>query len=91
MESTTQEVQSVKAVLQELGVEVPRPMVILSDNLGETFIVKNPIGHSKLKRVVLDLHLVREKGEVVVKHISGKDQWANILTKALPPKLFTTL
>lgn len=87
-------VESVKAILHELGVEVLRPMVILLDNLGATFITKNPIGHRKLKYVALDLHFVREKvgkGDVIVKHIPGRDQWTDVLTKALPLKLFTNL
>lgn len=55
--------------MYELGVEVPKPMVILSDNLSAIFITKNPISHIKLKYVDLDLHFVREKvenGDIVV-------------------------
>lgn len=78
-------------MLVEQGVEVPRPMQILPDNFGATFIARNPIGQSKLKHVELDLHFVREKtenGDIPVKHIPRKEQWADILTKPLSPKLF---
>lgn len=69
-----------------MGVEIPKPMAILSDNLGVTFIAKNSIRHIKLKYIVLNLHFVRKKteaSELVVKHVPGKNQWADILTKAL--------
>lgn len=49
--TTTQEIEAVCSALIELGVEVPRPMVSLSDNLEATFIAKNPIGHIKLKHM----------------------------------------
>lgn len=92
--TTTQELEAVRLMLFELEVEVPKPMVILTDNLGAMFIAKNPIGHSKLKHVALDLHFVREKtksSEIIVKHVSGKKQWADVLTKPLPSKAFEML
>lgn len=48
----------------------------------------------KLKHVALDLHFMRERTEssdIVVNHIPDKDQWTDVLTKALPPKTFTKL
>lgn len=92
--TTTQEIESVRATLSELGINALRPMQILSDNLGATFIGKNPIAHSKLKHVVLDLHFVREKtmnGDIIIKHIRGEDQWADILTKPLSQSPFEKL
>lgn len=62
--TTTQEIEVVRSALRELGVEVVRPMKILTDNWGASFIAHNPIGHSQLKHVALDLHFVREiKGQ----------------------------
>lgn len=89
--TTTQEIKVVWSVLVELGVTVLLLMTILMDNLRASFIARNPIGHIRLKHVALDLHFVREKidnGTLVVNHFSGKDQWADILTKPLPPKAF---
>lgn len=54
-------------MLLELGIIVPKPIKILSDNMGATFISKNPIGHCKLKHVMIDLQFVRERTE--------KSQW----------------
>jgi len=87
-------VEGVKALLSELGVKIPLPMKILSDNQGATFIVNNPVCHSKMKHIAMDFHFVREKSEegiVKVNHIAGKSQKADILTKLLPPKTFSLL
>lgn len=81
----------VKLALSELGVQVPRPMKILTDNQGAAFIAHKPIGHFRLKHIALDQHFVREQtenGDLVVQHISGMEQFANMLTKPLPPTMF---
>lgn len=44
-----------KSMLGELEVNVFMPTTILIDNLGTTFINRNPIGHIKLKHISLDL------------------------------------
>lgn len=75
--TTTQEVESVRSTLLELGIDVPTPMRILTDNIGASFITKNPIARSKLKHVALDLHFVRVKSEngiISVKYILKTEQ-----------------
>lgn len=92
--TTTQELEAVRTSLLELGVKVPFPMMIFMDNLEASFIARNPIAHIFLKHVAIDLHFIREqieKGELVIDHIPEAHQWADILTKALPPKTFITL
>lgn len=81
-------------MLGELGVTVLLLKVILMDNLGASFFARNPIAYSRLKHVALDLFFDREKteeGTLVVKHIVGSSQWADVLTKALPPRAFRIL
>jgi len=66
------ELEAVKGTLKELGFEAARPMVVNTDNTGAAFIAKNPVGHSRLKHLALDLYFVREKcdeGSIVVKHV----------------------
>jgi len=92
--ATVPEGEAVRQILIELGVTVTKPITVLSDNQGATFITRNPIGHSKLKHVALDLHFVREKvekGDIVVRHIPGTEQWADMLTKSLSSKKFLKL
>lgn len=80
--TTVEEVEPVRTLLTELGIDVPVPLKILSDNLGATFIAQNPVCHTKLKHVREKV----EKGSLQVEHISGIQQKADILTKALRPK-----
>lgn len=90
----TQEIEVVRSSLLELRVQVPFPMKIYTDNLGASFIARNPIAHIQLKHVALDLHFVRErteKGEVIVEHIPRTEQWADVLTKPFPSNFFSIL
>lgn len=92
--TVTQELEVVRSMLFELMVKVPFPLKVFTDNLGASFIARNPINHIRLKLVALDLHFVRErmeKGELVVEHIPGMEQWADIFTKALTPSSFLWL
>lgn len=91
--STTQEIKVIRSLLIELGISVPAPMKILSNNLWTTLITRNPINHIKLKHVTIDLHFMRERIEIerlLVQYIAKEGQWMDILTKALSPKAFTT-
>lgn len=75
--STTQEIEAVWMSLIDLGLHVPFPMKIYTDNLGASFITRNPIAHICLKHAALNLHFVRErmeKGEMLVEHIPGTQQ-----------------
>lgn len=75
--TTAQELEGVRSLLTELGVDVPAPLTILTDYIGATFIARNPIFHLKSKHVAMDLHFVRErteKGTLKVIHIPGIDQ-----------------
>lgn len=92
--TTVEELEGVKSLLTELGIEVKLPLKILTDNKGASFIANNPIGHMKLKHVAMDLGFIRErteKGSLTVEHIPGALQKADILTKALRPKPFKDL
>lgn len=67
-------------------------MKILTDNQGALFIAHNPIEHCRLKHVALDLHFIREHTEqenLIVQYVSGTEQWADILTKALASATFS--
>lgn len=77
--TTTQEVEAVRFTLQELGVLIPFPLVIFTDNLDASFIARNLIAH-----ICLDLHFVREqteKGEVIVN--SGQIFLPNLFLRKL--------
>ena len=60
-------------------------------NLGDTFLSKNPVLHSRVKHVVVDIHFVRHYVDikrVPVIHVHGADQIADTLTKTLSKYAF---
>lgn len=60
--TTTQEIEAVRSLLIELGIQVLASMKIMTNNLGAT-LAKNPIGYIKLKHVaeIPILHVNRLK------------------------------
>ena len=84
--STAAEMEWIKSLLKELGVFLPSPPVIYSDNLGATYLCANPVFHSRMKHLAIDYHFVRDlvqNQNLRVVHISGADQLADALTKSL--------
>lgn len=53
-------IKGIKSLLTELGIIVSMPLQILSDSQRTTFIAKNPVCHTKMKHVAMDLGFVRE-------------------------------
>ena len=61
-------------------------VVIKVDNTSAIALVKNPVFHGRSKHIKSRYHYIRERveeKEILVEHISGKEQRADILTKAL--------
>ena len=78
-------------ILNELRFPVHQLPTIYCDNLGATFLSKNPVLHSRVKHVVVDIHFVRHYVDikrVCVVHVHGADQIADTLTKALSKSAF---
>lgn len=75
--NTVEELDATKSLLTELGVAISTLMRLLSDNQRATFVANNPICHTKLRHVAIDLHFVQEKsdkGDVKVEHIPRNDK-----------------
>ncbi|KAL3820422.1 hypothetical protein ACJIZ3_006327 [Penstemon smallii] len=84
----------VKSLLTELGIPLHTPPVLFCDNLGATYLSKNPIQHTRTKHVDIDFHFVRERIQakaLQVSFVSSKDQLADILTKPLSTPRFSAL
>ncbi|CAH9112472.1 unnamed protein product [Cuscuta epithymum] len=76
----------VRNLLTELGISLVSTPQLFCDNQGATYACINPVFHSRMKHLALDFFFVRElveSGQLVVKHISTKQQIADILTKPL--------
>ena len=60
---------------------------IFCDNIGATQLGQNPVLHSRMKHIAIDMHFVRDlvkKGVLDVSYVSTHDQLADFLTKPLP-------
>ncbi|CAH1423616.1 unnamed protein product [Lactuca virosa] len=55
------ELSWVQNLLQELGLSLEAPPCLYCDNTGVTYLCANHVYHSRMKRVALDYHFVREK------------------------------
>ncbi|XP_051151852.1 uncharacterized mitochondrial protein AtMg00810-like [Andrographis paniculata] len=61
------------------------------DNKSAISLMKNPVFHGRSKHIDTKFHFIREcieEGSIYIEHISGKEQKADILTKALPKLKF---
>ncbi|GKV37976.1 hypothetical protein SLEP1_g45935 [Rubroshorea leprosula] len=92
--ATASELIWVRNLLSELGVSVPRSPAIFCDNVSATYLSVNPVLHSRMKHIAIDLHFVRDlmdRGFLHVSHISTHDQLADGLTKPLSSARFCLL
>ncbi|CAN1334404.1 Retrovirus-related Pol polyprotein from transposon RE2 [Linum perenne] len=88
------EVLWLSSLLRETGFPTQSPPTLWCDNVGATYLTRNPAFHARSKHLEIDFHFVREKvasKHLHVAYISTKDQIADILTKPLPAPRFTTL
>ncbi|PNX93880.1 retrovirus-related Pol polyprotein from transposon TNT 1-94 [Trifolium pratense] len=84
--SASAEVLWLSSLLSELHVSVPTVPTIYCDNLGATYLTVNPVSHSRMKHIAIDIHFVRDhvhNNNIRVQHVSTKDQLADCLTKPL--------
>lgn len=73
-------------LFKELKFSVKESPQLLCDNLGATHLSFNPVNHSRMKHIQIDLHFVRDlvqKGSLHVRHVHTQDQLADLLTKPL--------
>uniref|UniRef100_A0A2N9GCF6 Integrase catalytic domain-containing protein n=1 Tax=Fagus sylvatica TaxID=28930 RepID=A0A2N9GCF6_FAGSY len=92
--ATTSEIAWLTSLLSKLHLPLSKPPLILCDNIGATQLSLNPVMHSRMKHIAIDLHFVRDyvnKGLLDVRHVSTHDQFADLLTKALPKARFHLL
>ncbi|XP_023754735.1 uncharacterized mitochondrial protein AtMg00810-like [Lactuca sativa] len=81
-------------ILRDLKIKMHIPVTLWCDNKAAIHITENPIFHERTKHLDIDCHLVRDQykiGFVRPKHISKKEQAADIFTKALCQPQFQNL
>jgi hypothetical protein len=64
-------------LLNELNVAQPRPLVLLCDNIGATYLTVNPVFHARITHIEVGFHIFKEKvalGALGVWCVSSADQ-----------------
>ena len=82
------------SLITELGLHLQHPPQVFFYNIGATHFNLNPVQHTRMKHIEIDLLFVRDlvqKGRVTVNHVHTLDQLADLLTKPLPHHHFQTL
>jgi hypothetical protein len=81
-----------RQLLQELHVSLDSATTVYCDNVSAVYMTANPVHHRRTKHIEIDIHFVCEKvalGQVRVLHVPSSHQFADIMTKGLPVRLFT--
>jgi histone deacetylase 1/2 len=82
----TAEVIWLQVLLTELGVSQSRAACLWCDNIGATYLSKNPVFHARTKHIEVDYHFVRERVArklLDIRFIPSGDQVADGFTKSL--------
>ena len=85
------ELTRVESLLHELQISFSPPPLLFCDNISATYLVANPILHSRTKHVEIDYHFIHSNGSLDVHFIPYESQFADIMTKSLPTQRFLAL
>jgi len=88
------EIMWLSTLLKDLAFPVPESPHLLCDNLGATYLSFNPVNHSRMKHIQIDLHFMCDlvqKNHLQVRHVHTNDQLADLLTKPLSKQRTTLL
>ena len=80
--------------LTNLGIQVPKPISIMCDNMSAIQLSKNPVMHSHTNYVAIKLHFLCDKvlnNEFKLIYIPTQGKVVDIFTKAVPRESFECL
>ena len=83
-----------KQTLKDIQVEYDEPIPIYCDNTSAISISKNLVMHSKMKKIPIKYHIIREQvaeKNIRVEYVGTKEQVADIFTKPFPRESFEYL
>ena len=82
-----------KQTLKDYGINLKK-VPLLCDNESAIKISQNPVQHLRTKHIEIRYHFLRDhvlKEDIVISHVKTEDQLADIFTKPLDEKRFSTL
>ena len=91
--TSTCELQWLSYLLDDLKITCTKSAVLYCDNQSALYIAANPVFLERTKHLEIDCHLVREKSQAGLMRllpIPSCHQLADMFTKALPPRSFTS-
>ncbi|CAL1374490.1 unnamed protein product [Linum trigynum] len=91
---TSQELQWMTSLFQQLPVQPQQPYFIYCDSLLAVKMTENPVQHERTKHIEVDCHFTRDQvlaNKLKVQHVSTTLQLADPFTKALPVHTFVDL
>lgn len=74
--NSTAELSWAQSLLTELGVTTSTAPSLFCDNLSATYLTHNPVYHSRMKHISIDIHFVRDlvqQGKLKVRHVCTAD------------------
>lgn len=83
-----------RGLMSEVTRRSPEAVRLYVDNKSAIALMKNPVFHGRSKHINTRFHFIREcieRGEIIVEHVSGEEQRANILTKSLTKVKFSEM
>ena len=86
MAREAKEIRWLLQLVADLGVPVTTPVPFYYDSQAAIHIASNSVFHERTKHIERDCHFVRNTAKaclISLRHVSTKDQLADILTKAL--------
>jgi hypothetical protein len=82
-----------RQTLRDYGYKLTK-VPLLCDNESAIRMADNPVEHSRTKHIAIRYHFLRDhqqRGDIEIAYVSTKEQLADIFTKPLDEKTFTTL
>ncbi|CAA7029624.1 unnamed protein product [Microthlaspi erraticum] len=93
LSETVKEILWLKELLLDLGVTHTGPIPVYCDSLAAIHLAANPVFHERTKHIEKNCHFIRDEivqGTIVTHHVPTQNQLADIFTKALGRKEFTS-
>ena len=92
--AATQEALWLSMLLEQMNIQLSKPIILNEDNKSCIEFSKNPGNHQRSKHIDTKYHFVRERvaaGDIALQWISTTEQIADIFTKALDAADFCRL